>query len=237
MNTIVQAFTWLSDPENWEGIGGIGYRIAQHLLVCMVVMLIAACIAVPIGVLVGHTGKGRGIVVALSGTARALPTLGVLTLLALWLGIGVSAPLATLAVLAIPPLLAATYSGIEAVDRQTIDAVRAVGMTEMQIVRQVELPLAGPTLIGGIRSATLQVVATATVAAYVSDTGLGRYLFAGLKTRDYAQMLGGALLIVGIALLLDCLFALAQRSINRTAFKDHTARVRMHHRFFVMKGL
>jgi osmoprotectant transport system permease protein len=135
------------------------------------------------------------------------------TLVGLSVGVGLTAPYVALTILAIPPLLAGAYTGFRAIDRGTIDAARAVGMSEWQIVRKVEVPLGLPLLIGGIRSAVLQVIATATLAAYVSDFGLGRYLFTGLKTRDYAQMLGGSLVVILLALALEGIFALIQRLV------------------------
>src|SRR5690606_33697077 len=128
-------------------------------------------------------GRGRGAVVALVGAVRAIPTLGLLTLLALMLGIGLLAPVLALVTLAVPSILAGAYAGIESADPSAVDAARAMGMSELQIVRQVELPLGSGVLVGGVRAATIQVVATATLAAYTADTGLGRYLFAGLKSR------------------------------------------------------
>jgi len=213
MNFFVDALSWLFDLTNWTGPDGIPTRIAQHLLFTMLTLLIAALIAVPIGFLIGHTGRGRGLVVATSGAFRAIPTLGLLTLVALWVGIGLGAPYVALTVLAIPPILAGAYTGFEAIDRTIIDAARAVGMSEVQIVRKVEVPLGLPLLIGGIRSATLQIVATATLAAYIADFGLGRYLFAGLKTRDYGEMLGGSILVILLAILLEGGFALVQKYI------------------------
>jgi osmoprotectant transport system permease protein len=145
-----------------------------------------------------------------SGALRAIPTLGLLTIVALWVGIGLDAPYVALTVLAIPPILAGAYTGFQAIDRATVDAARAVGMSEGQIVRLVEIPLGLPLLIGGLRSATLQIVATATLAAYVADFGLGRFLFTGLKTRDYGEMLGGSILVILLALALEGAFALVR---------------------------
>lgn len=147
-------------------------------------------------------------VTALAGAARAVPTLGLLTLLGLALGIGLLAPGIALVVLAIPPLLAGAYAGVASVDANTVKAARAMGMTESQIIFRVELPLAAPVVIGGVRSAVMQVIATATLAAYTADAGLGRYIFAGLKTRDYGEMIGGALLVIVLALLVEALFGL-----------------------------
>jgi osmoprotectant transport system permease protein len=129
----------------------------------------------------------------------------------LWRGIGLTPAIVSLVVLAIPPLLAGAYAGLESVDRATIDAARAIGMTEWQILFRVEVPLALDLIIGGVRSAVLQVVATATVAAYIGLGGLGRYLIDGIAVRDYGQMLAGSFVIVVLALALDALFALVQR--------------------------
>ena len=213
MSFLIDTLAWLSDPANWVGAGGIPTRLAQHLLFTLVTLVIAAVIAVPIGFAIGHTGRGRGLAVATSGAFRAIPTLGLLTLVALWVGIGLNAPYVALTVLAIPPILAGAYTGFEAIDRKIIDAARAVGMSEAQIVIKVELPLGLPLLIGGLRSATLQVVATATLAAYVADFGLGRYLFAGLRTRDYGEMLGGSILVILLAIVLEGVFALVQKLV------------------------
>lgn len=213
MNLFLDAIAWILDPANWTGVGSIPDRIVQHLAITAIVLVIASAIALPLGGLVGHTGRGKDLAVMVSGGLRALPTLGVLTLFGLWLGIGLSAPIIALVILAIPPLLAGAYAGFESVDRRTIDAARAMGMHEGQVVGKVELPLGLPILVGGIRSATLQIIATATLAAYVADFGLGRFIFAGLKTFDYAEMLGGSILVILLALVIDGLFAITQRLV------------------------
>jgi osmoprotectant transport system permease protein len=213
VNLFLDAFAWLADPANWTGAGSIPQRILEHLWVSAVVLVIAAVLALPVGAYVGHTGRGREPAVMVSGGLRALPTLGVLTLFGTWLGIGLQAPIIALVILAIPPLLAGTYAGFESVDRRTIDAARAMGMRELQVVGKVELPLGLPIVVGGIRSAALQIIATATLAAYIADEGLGRFIFAGLKTRDYGEMLGGSILVILLALVVDGLFALTQRLV------------------------
>ena len=218
MNFLIDAFGLIVDPANWSGETGIGGRLLQHLVITGLSLLFAALIALPLGLLIGHTGRGRGAVIGLTGAARALPTFGVLTLFVLigiQFGFGLSLPpvIVVLVVLAIPPLLAGAYSGVEAVDRLTVDAARAQGMTEWQILTQVELPLALPLIVGGLRSATLQVVATATIAAYVAQGGLGRYLIEGVQSRDYVRAVIGAILLAALALLLDGLFAALQRLV------------------------
>ncbi|MCX6399916.1 MAG: ABC transporter permease subunit [Propionibacteriales bacterium] len=212
MSLFGDAFGWIFDGAHWGGPGGIDTRLLQHLWVTFAAIGIAAVVAIPLGILIGHTGRGRLVVVALAGAVRAVPTLGLLTLLGLWLGIGVEAPLLALVALGFPSLLAGAYAGIESADAGAVDAARAIGMSEWQLITRVEIPLGADVLIGGIRAATLQIVATATLAAYISDTGLGRYLFAGLKTRDYPQMLAGALLVAGLALLLDLALGALQRA-------------------------
>lgn len=206
-----EAASWLSNGANWSGDDGVPHRLVEHVGYTALTVAIAAAIALPLGLWIGHTGRLRTVAVALTGALRALPTLGVLTLMVLWRGIGLTPAIVSLVVLAIPPLLAGAYAGLEAVDRATIDAARAIGMTEWQILVRVEIPLALDLIIGGVRSAVLQVVATATVAAYIGLGGLGRYLIDGIAVRDYAQMLGGSVVIVVLALALDAVFALVQR--------------------------
>ncbi|GAB2890988.1 ABC transporter permease [Neomicrococcus lactis] len=211
MNLLAETVTWLSDPAHWTGSSGVPTRLLQHVLVTFVSVAIAALIALPAGVLIGHTRRGAGFVGALTGAARAIPTLGLLTLFGLALGIGLQAPVLALIILAIPSLLAGAYAGVQSVDVNTVAAARAIGMSPAQVIFKVELPLAMPVLIGGLRAATLQVVATATLAAYTSDTGLGRYLFAGLKSRDYPQMLAGSVLVVALAIVLELILSAVQR--------------------------
>jgi len=214
MNYLWAAFAWLADSSHWSGSGGIWARLGQHLTTTAIAVGAAVAIAVPIGILVGHARRGSAAVAGLAGAARSVPTLGLLTLFALWLGIGLLAPLLALIVLAIPSALAGAYAGIQAVDPAIPDAARAVGMNETRIILQVEIPLGAPVIIGGIRAAVLQVVATATLAAYVADNGLGRYLFIGLKTRDYTQMVAGAILVIALALILEVVLALVQRLVS-----------------------
>lgn len=210
MSVVSDTIDWLSDSTHWSGDDGVPHRLLEHLGYTAETIAIAGVIAIPIGLWIGHTGRFRSLAVGLTGAMRALPTLGLLTAIALYLGIGLTAPLVALVILAVPPLLAGAYAGLESVDRQTIDAARAMGMTEWQILSKVEIPLALPIIVGGIRSAVLQVVATATVAAYVGLGGLGRYLIDGQAVSDYAQMAGGSVLVIALALALDAVFAALQ---------------------------
>ncbi len=213
MNGFEEAFAWLADPVNWAGPGGVPTRLGEHVFYTVVTILIAGVIAVPIGLAVGHTGRGKSVVLLLSNAARALPTLGLLTLVVLMIGIGLAPPIIALVVLAVPPLLAAIYSGIESVDPVLVDAGRAIGFTEWQLLTRVEVPLSLPILLGGLRAATLQVIATATVAAYVAFGGVGRYLIDGLALNDYGRVVAGSLLVIALALTSDGIFALVQRRV------------------------
>lgn len=212
---IGQAFAWVFDPTNYGGYNGIPTRLWEHVWITLLAVLIAAVIAVPVGYAIGHTRRARGFSIAVSGGVRALPTLGVLSLFGLLLGIGLQAPLLALVILAIPSVLAGAYSGIESVDPGVVDAAKAQGMTGWQILWKVEIPLGLPLLIGGIRAAVLQVVATATLAAYVGAGGLGGYFFLGLKTQDYAEMLGASILVIALAIAFEIVFAVLQWEIGR----------------------
>ena len=207
MSVVSDTIDWLADSAHWSGDDGVPNRLIEHLGYTAETIAIAGVIAIPIGLWIGHTGRFQSLAVGLTGAMRALPTLGLLTAIALYLGIGLTAPLVALVVLAVPPLLAGAYAGLESVDRQTVDAARAMGMTEWQILTKVEIPLALPIIVGGMRSAVLQVVATATVAAYVGLGGLGRYLIDGQAVSDYAQMAGGSVVVIALALALDAVFA------------------------------
>lgn len=209
MNFLQEALSFIFAAENWSGKAGLGNRILEHLQYTFVAVAVSALIAIPIGMAIGHTRRGSFLVVTTVNALRALPTLGVLLLAVLLWGLGLLPPTVALMLLGIPPLLAGTYSGIANVDPKVSDAARAMGMTEWRVLTRVEVPNALPLILGGLRTATLQIVATATVAAYASLGGLGRYLIDGIKVRQFYLALVGALMVTLLALLLDGLLALA----------------------------
>lgn len=213
MNLILDAFTWIFSGDPGRGLAPIPIALGEHVWFTVISVLIAALIAVPAGWAIGHTGKGRDIAVAISGAARAVPSFGLLILLVLLLGVlrSAGAAIITFVLLAIPSILAGAYAGFEAIDRKVIDAARAMGMTPWQVLWRVEVPLGLPLLVAGLRAATLQVVATVTIAAYVNLGGLGQYIIAGIPLRRFDIVLGGAILVAALALVLDGLFALWQR--------------------------
>lgn len=216
---IGEIIRWLTSGASWAGADGIGARLLEHIGYTLVVLVIAALVAVPVGLWIGHTGRGRWLITA-ANALRAVPTLGLLFALTLVLLPRLPGDAAflvpsviVLVLLAIPSILSGTYAGVESVPPAARDAARGIGMTGSQALWRVEVPIALPLLISGLRAAVLQVVATATVAAYVGLGGLGRFLIDGLATQDYASTAGGALLVALLALALDVPFALLGRLV------------------------
>jgi len=209
MNFMEKAVSYLLTAGNWTGPVGLAARTLEHVEYTAAAVGASALVAIPVGLFIGHTGRGTLLVVGAVNGLRALPTLGVLLLGVLLFGLGVGPPLFALMLLGVPSLLAGTYAGIAGVEPTVVDAARAMGMTEAQVLLRVEVPNALPLMLGGLRSATLQVVATATVAAYASLGGLGRYLIDGIKEREFQLALVGALAVATLALILDGLLAMA----------------------------
>ena len=215
MNLLAEAFAWIFSPDRLTGSSPLPAAIGLHLFYTFLAVIIAALIAIPLGYYIGHTGRGRNLAVGISGAARAIPSFGLILLLVLVIGVTQKPLAATIAfvLLGIPSILAGAYAGLEAIDRRVIDAARAVGMTEWQILFKVEIPLGLPLLIGGLRAGALQIVATVVLAAYVTLGGIGTYIILGIATKQYDAILGAALVIVALALLLDGAFALLQHLV------------------------
>jgi osmoprotectant transport system permease protein len=209
VNFLTQALSYLFTAGNWMGPVGLGVRTLEHLEYTAAAVAVSALVAIPVGLIVGHTGRGTVVVVSLVNALRALPTLGVLLLAVLLWGLGLVPPIVALMLLGVPPLLAGTYAGVSAVDRTVVDAARSMGMSELRVLFRVEVPNALPLILGGLRTATLQVVATATVAAYASLGGLGRYLIDGIQVRQFHIAVVGALMVAALALIIDGALAFA----------------------------
>ncbi len=218
MTILSSVLAWFADPVHWSGPEGVPARVLEHVYYGALALLVGALLAVPVGLLVGHTGRGGFLVVGLANWLRSLPDLGLLILLVLLVGIGLVPVVAALVVLAVPPLLAGAYAGVRNTDRAVVDAARGMGMREHEVLLRVELPNALPLLFGGLRSAVLQVVATTSVAAYVGFGGLGRFLIDGFRAQadpiaKYTEMTAGVLLIAALALLLEAVLAGVQRAV------------------------
>jgi osmoprotectant transport system permease protein len=207
------AWDWVTESANWHGSGSIPQEIVAHLGYSGLPLLIATLIAVPAGVVIGHTGRGAVLVVNLANAWRAIPTLGLLILLAVFLGFSFVTWLLPLVVLAIPPILVNVYEGVAGVDPGVKDAAKGMGMTSWQQVTRVEVPIALPLILVGLRTAAIFVVATATIAAYIGLGGLGRFIIDGLASDQYGPVAGGALLVVVLAVLVLALFALLSRLV------------------------
>lgn len=213
MGAIVDAWSWLTTSANWSGESGAGNRLLEHLWLTSVALALTCVIALPIAIWLGHTGKGGTLAINLSNIGRAVPTLAVLGLLLLTpLGKQGNLPtIIALVLFAVPPLLTNVYVGMREADHDVVEAARGMGMSGWQLLRRVELPLAYPLIMTGLRSATVQIVATATLAAYAGSGGLGRIITAGFTTSNTPQVWAGALLVATLALLVEAVLVLAAR--------------------------
>lgn len=231
MNILADTAAWLSSASHWSGPNGIPIRLEQHVVVCVVSLLIAGAVALPAGLYIGHTGRGATLAVNLANLGRALPSLAVIAIVlpvtASYdpeLGFKVYPTVAAMVVLAIPPILVNAYSGVQGVDRDLVEAARGLGMGERQILARVELPIALGVIVTGIRSAAVQVVATATLGAIFGFGGLGRYLVDGVAQQDVGQIFGGVVLVAALALLAEGgLALLGQRLTSAGLRTSHAA--------------
>jgi osmoprotectant transport system permease protein len=209
-------WTWLTDGTNWHGAAGIPTRLGEHLQTSLVALLIAMAIALPLGIVLGHFGRGGFLAVNLGNIGRAVPTFGLLVIFASWsvIGVGNKAAWLALALFAVPPMLTNSYVGMRGVDPEVKDAARGMGMTGWQMLRRVELPLAVPLVFAGFRTAAVQVVATATLAALVAGGGLGRFVVDGQATHDNGELYGGAVVIAVLCIGLELILGRVQRGID-----------------------
>lgn len=206
MSILELVIQWFGQTTTWTGPESIPTRTAEHLLYSFLALAIAALIAIPLGLHFGHARKGEIFVLTTANSIRALPTLGLLTLVVIAAGIGILPPLVALVVLAVPPMLVNAFEGIRAVDPTIVDAARGVGMAGRSILWKVELPVALPFVLLGIRLAAIQVISAATIAAYVGLGGLGRFIFDGMGRRDFGQVAGGSLVIAIVAIFIEVAF-------------------------------
>ncbi|MEV7992518.1 ABC transporter permease [Streptomyces sp. NPDC086077] len=213
MNTLTETWDWLTDPAHWSGADGIWQRLLQHLVLTVVCLIVSCLIALPVAVVLGHLGKGGVLAVNISNVGRAVPTFAVLVLLLLTpVGAWSEGPtVVALVLFAVPPLLTNAYVGMREVDRSTVQAARGMGMTGRQVMLQVEVPLASPMILNGMRVAAVQLVATATIAALAGGGGLGRIITAGFNLASTPMVVGGAVLVAVFALIVEGLFEIAER--------------------------
>lgn len=217
MKTLGDSWDWLTDSAHWAGENGIGHRLLEHLALTVVCLAVSCLLALPVALVLGHLGKGGALAVNLSNAGRAVPTFAVLVLLLLTpVGRWSEGPtVVALVLFALPPLLTNAYVGMRGVDREIVRAARGMGMTGTQMLRRVEVPLALPLILTGVRVAAVQLVATATIAALAGGGGLGRIITAGFNLASTPQVVAGAVLVAVFALLVEGAFALAERLLPR----------------------
>lgn len=215
MNVLHFINAFFSENAHWHGYDGIPTRLREHVQYSLIALAIAAAIGLPVGLLTGHTGRGGNTVAFVATAGRALPSFGLLVLMFVLLGLGLTPVMIPLVVLAVPPILVTTYEAVRTVDPSPVDAARGMGMAESRVLFQVELPVALPLILSGLRSAAIQIVSTATIAAYVSLGGLGRYIADGLYQRNYEKVVGGATLVAVLALVtLGFFWAVARFTVS-----------------------
>jgi osmoprotectant transport system permease protein len=214
---------WFADPANWSGNDGVPVRIAEHLVLAGLPLIVAVALALPVGLYIGHTGRLSGLAINVSNVGRAIPTLAILVIAWLLLSrplveIGLRREAAeittaiSMVALALPPIVTNTYVGLAEVDRDLVEAGRGMGMTGRQLLLRVELPVALPVVMSGLRTAAVQVVATATLGAVLGTGGLGRYLIDGIAQRRYEEMFAGAVLVALLAIGTEVGFGALQRA-------------------------
>jgi osmoprotectant transport system permease protein len=219
---MINYFGYLLDGANWHlsGDSSIPERLGQHIAYTLVALVISAAIALPLGLLIGHTNRGAFIAIGLGNLGRSLPTFGLVLLLVIIFGVYQWPVILALVVLAVPPILAQTYAGIRSVDPSAVNAAVGMGMRPMQVLFKAEVPMAMPLILGGLRSALLQLTATATIAAYASFGGLGRLLIDGLNRNQYDQIFAGAVMVALLAVALDYLSAGVERAVVSPGIRE-----------------
>jgi osmoprotectant transport system permease protein len=220
MNIIDAVATWFSDPAHWSGQNGVPYRLFQHVGISLVSLLIAMAIALPLGLYIGHTRRGQAFAVNLANVGRAIPSLAAIATVVPFTqaldpgpGFNLYPTVIAMIVLAIPPILVNTYAGVSGVDADLVESARAMGMTERQVLTRVELPVAVPIIVGGIRSASVQVIATATLGAIYGLGALGGFIVEGIAQNDDGQLFAGVVLVALLALVAEGGLALVQRRL------------------------
>jgi len=213
MSILTELVAWFLDPANWQGSTGVPARVAEHVLYSVIAIIVSIAVALPIGIFIGHTGRGGAVVINVLNSARAVPTFGIILLTVLVAGIGLLPVVVALVALASPPIVTNTYAGIRSVDPKIREAAEGMGMVGWQVIRRVEIPVALPIIMAGIRTSAVQIVATATFAAIVGLGGLGRYIIDGLAQQDLTQVLAGAILVAALSLLTEFALSLLQSAV------------------------
>lgn len=215
MSAFSDVVAWLTEPAHWHGSDGIPVRTWEHLVLSGTSLAVVCALALPLALWLGHIGRGGVLAINVTNIGRAVPVFAVLVLLAIGpLGLGATATIVALILFGIPPVLTNAYVGMREVDRDTVEAARGMGMTGWQMLRRVEVPLALPLILTGIRLGAVQIIATATLGAFVLGGGLGRFINAGFGRQDQAELVSGAVLVAALALTVEGAFELLQRRLD-----------------------
>lgn len=216
-------FAWFADPVNWQGSDGIPMRTFEHIWYSLFAALAAVAIGLPIGLLVGHTNKGGEVAVNASNLGRAIPSFGIIVLAWTLAGFGYLPVWVALTALGLPPIVTNSYVGVRSVDPEAREAGEGMGMTGAQILFRVEVPIAMPLIMAGIRTSVVQIVATTTIAAFITLGGLGRYIFDGLPQQQYEAVVAGALLVALLSLLVEYGLGRLQDLVVPRGLRDRAA--------------
>lgn len=222
MTFLTSVVAWFAEPRHWQGSDGIPIRVVEHLELTALSVGVAACVALPLGLYLGHTGRAAFVAINLANLGRALPSLAILAFalpvsFALGLGLGFWPTFMAMVPLAIPPILTNSFVAIRGADRDTVEAARGMGMRELQVLRTVELPAGLPIVLAGLRTASVNVIATATLGALVAGGALGRYIVDGLALQEYDRLFAGALLVALLAIGTELAFGMLERASRHTA--------------------
>ncbi|HEY4866580.1 MAG TPA: ABC transporter permease [Candidatus Dormibacteraeota bacterium] len=226
MNFLGEVARWFADPAHWQGASGIPTRLEEHVLMSLIATAVAALVALPIGLLLGHYGVGGAVAINISNIGRALPSFAILVLLVQLVGIGAIPAFIALVALAIPPMVTNSFVGMRDVDPELRDAARGLGFRESRTLLRVELPNAMPVVMAGIRTAGVQVVATATLAALVGWGGLGRYIVDGIANRNFVEVFAGAVLVALLAAAAEIGLALLQYVLTPAGLRSRVKQER-----------
>ena len=231
MHTFVEVFRWLTNLDHWSGSDGIPVRVLQHVEISAAAVALAAAVAVPVGLFVGHTRRWQFLSSSIANLGRAIPSFAILSIafliflaVAPSLAFGFGPTVVALFLLAVPPILTNTYVGVQTVDTDTIEAARGMGMSEREVLFRLETPLAAPLIMAGVRTSAVTAVATATLSALIGGGGLGRYIVDGFHTSDTVKIVAGAILVSVVAIATELGFAAVERAVTPRTVSRRLAR-------------
>jgi osmoprotectant transport system permease protein len=225
MGFLGSVLAWFASPAHWTGPGGVPIRLLEHVQISAEAMAVAIVVALPIGIALGHLHRLGNVAINVSNVGRAIPSFAILVIAFEIFGLGDIPAFAALTLLAIPPMLTNSYIGVRDVDAEVLDAARGMGMREGRMIFGIELPLATPLIMAGVKTSAVQVIATATLAAIVAGGGLGRYILDGLGQRDDVQVFAGALLVAVLALAVELSLSGLEQILTPRGLRERSPKI------------